>query len=157
MRIVTFIIVFPFVACSLRPQVVSLHVVTAQKDAIVVRVRNDTEHDVVMLSPDSPSRQVDGKRCTVSLSTKVDDRVRPFAFTPRLITIQSGTEIEFRAAIHPYKVSTTCREWIVTAEYAYIRPEDVERFAGKASEDFRGHVLRNQQIVTTTASVRINS
>jgi hypothetical protein len=135
---------------------VSVHVVAAHKDAIIIRIRNDTARDVVMLSPESPNRQVDEKRCTVRLSTKVDDRVRPFAFTPHLITVRRGTQLEVRAPLHPYELRTTRQKWLVTVEYAYVRPEDVERFAGKTTEDVREDVLHDQKTITTTVSVEIS-
>ena len=157
MRIGAFIMILAVLSesCGERPRNIEVKVVAAEREAIVIGVRNHSRNDVVLLSPATPSRQVDEDKCAVYLSTKVDERIRPFAFTPQLITVPGGSETKFRASIHPLSLSKPCSRWHITAEYAYIRPDEVEKFAGRPSEEFRQYVLRNQQIVTTSESVTI--
>lgn len=144
-------------SCGERPREIEVNVVSVERGSIVLMVRNRSGEDVVLLSPATPSRQVDDERCTVWLSTKVDERLWPYAFTPQLVTVAAGSKKTFRASIHPLRLSKACRHWHITAEYAYIRPEAAKRFAGRPSEEFRRSVLRNQRLVSTRASATIET
>lgn len=158
MRFAAFIVILASLSesCRQRQGRVEVTVISAESQAIVVGVANDSGNDVVLLSPATPSRMVNEDRCAVDLSTKIDERIRPFAFTPQLVTLRDGEKRQFRAALHPLRLSEACAHWRVVAEYAYIRPDEVDRFRGRAAEDFREYVLKNQQIVSTSASVVIS-
>ena len=138
MRIGAFMMILALLSesCGERPGNVEIKVVAAGWDSVVIGVRNHSRNEVVLLSPATPSRQVDEDKCAVYLSTRVDERIRPYAFTPELVTVTRGSEMKFRASNHPFRLSKRCGRWDVTAEYAYIRPDEVENFAARPSEEF---------------------
>lgn len=146
-----------FVSCSNEGSaVLTVKVISATKDAITIKVRNNSGDDLVLLSPEAPAREVDKDACHVKLSTKVDDRIRPFAFTPQLVSVRGGSETQLRAVLLPLVIPESCADVLVSVEYAFIRPDEVERFRRKPSEDFRQYVLRNQRLVTTSQRVTIS-
>lgn len=129
-----------------------LRIVTIERGAIGLEVINETSEEIVVLSPEAPAQQADAERCVLLISTKVTDDVRPYAFTPKLESVGAGAVRRFRAALAPVSLtSKTCTEWTVDAEYAYVLPSDVAMFKGRAFEDFRQHVLKNQKVLTTSA------
>jgi hypothetical protein len=133
----------------------SLNVVSAERGAVVVEVRNATSENIVVLSPEAPSRQVDEGQCVLIISTKVTDDVRPYAFTPTLETVEAGSARRFRAVLDPVALSSKCKEWQINAEYTYVLPAAVTTFKGRPFEDFRQYVLQNQKIMSASAKMSV--
>lgn len=107
----------------------------------------------MLLSPESPARQVDEETCTSTLSTKVTDDLRPYAFTPTLETVGAGATRRFCAALAPVEVSSqSCAVWTIHVEYAFIAPDAATRFQRRPSEDFRRYVLVNQKMMSATGT-----
>ncbi|HXA20256.1 MAG TPA: hypothetical protein VN380_24980 [Thermoanaerobaculia bacterium] len=142
-------------SCGQRSSGVTLNVIAAERNAVTVGVRNDTAGDVVLLSPIAPSRLVDEGQCRLTLSTKIDHQIRPFAFAPTLVVLARGGEMRFRSILDPLLLSGGCSRWSVSAEYAYLSRDEVEGFRGRTSEDFRQYVLKHQQIATATVTLAV--
>jgi hypothetical protein len=157
MRISVFVILLicSTESCGRQPQLPAVRVISADMHTISIEVKNDSGSDLVLLSPETPSQTVDEETCIVTLSTKIDPQIRPFAFRPKLVTIRRGSELRFHVVLYPANLSKTCKRWTILAEYAYLRPEIVVRFGGKQPEDFRQHVLQSQQLMTTTAPMSL--
>jgi len=143
-------------ACDKQPTSLTVKVASASGDLVVVSVRNDSPRDVVLLSPMTPNRIVDPGACTLKLSTKLDDIIRPFAFTPELVILRSGAEQRFRVLLDPAYLPKTCDTWSVTTEYAYVNSDEIAGFRSKPSEELRQHILRNQHVATATDLVARN-
>jgi hypothetical protein len=136
----------------------TLTVVAIEHGAISVEVHNATSENIVVLSPDAPSRQVDAERCLLILTTKVTDDLRPYAFTPVLRPVEAGSARRFRAVLTPVAPAPKpCREWTITAEYAYVGQVAAITFNGRPSEDFRQYVLANQKIMRASATMPIDN
>jgi hypothetical protein len=135
-----------FAAACAENRALTIGVVAVQQDAVTLNVKNDSGRDLVLLSPAEPAREVDEARCAVRLSTKVDERIEPFAFTPRLITVRARTEMRIRAELRPLTIPASCKTVVVSLEYAFLRADEVD----KRGEDFRRYVLAHQQVVTLT-------
>lgn len=117
-------------------------------NTVAVRVVNQTGIDVLLLSPMRPNRQLDPGGCTLLLSTKVQEWVRPYDFTPDLVQIRAGEKRTFSVELRE-DVPANCRGWEIELEYAYVpAKEGSEARKGRAS-DFRGYVLENQRIAQT--------
>jgi hypothetical protein len=142
--------------CKEQPDSIAVKVLSANTDAIVISVRNDSRKDIILLSPLTPNRTVDQDACTLRLSTKIDDIIRPFAFTPQLVAVRGRTEQRFRVLLHPVRLSTTCGAWHVMAEYAYVDSDLIERFSSPVSEEFRQHILRSQHLVASNDFIVLN-
>ncbi len=125
---------------------VAVRAISATAETIIVGVKNNTEDDIVLLSPQAPGRMVDRRSCTVKLTTRVNARPRPLAFTPTLITLRGGAENQFLANLTPLRLSRTCEQWTVRLEYAYILPADMKSVT-LGTEEFRRRVLRTQQVI----------
>lgn len=136
----------------------SLDVISAERDAVVVEVHNGTSEEIVLLSPEAPTRQIDEEQCVLIISTRVTDDVRPYAFTPTLERVDVGVTKRFRAVLTPVALSTkSCTAWTISAEYAYVLPEAVTTFKGRPFEDFRQYVLRNQNVIRASAKLPIRT
>src|SRR5687768_1100476 len=57
---------------------------------IDIQLENGSSVDVLLISPKKPNRQLDEERCTLLLSTKVQEWILPYAFTPDLVEIKAG-------------------------------------------------------------------
>jgi len=150
-----FMVLVALAQCKERPGRVAVHVLLAHRTSVLLSVENGTDRDIVMLSPAAPSRQVDEAHCTVKLSSKIDERVQPFAFAPELVTLRRGAKVQFNAPLYPLSLSKACARWTVDAEYAYVTPQDAAGYSENGSEEFRQHVLRVQQVATTTESITV--
>jgi hypothetical protein len=126
---------------------VTLHIASVDRDEVTVAVRNGSAVDIVLLSPRAPSRQLDESGCKLKLSSAVDRNIRPFAFTPELVTLRAGQEATFRAALAPVALAESCSTWTVSADYAYLKPDEVDSFRGRTSHEFWEYVIDHQQIV----------
>lgn len=156
-RFVLMLVMIISSACE-RSGLASVSVVSVERGAVVVEVHNTTSENIVVLSPEAPSRQMDEEQCVLIISTKVTDDVRPYAFTPTLETVEAGSARRFRAVLGPVALSAkSCAEWTINAEYAYVRPAAVATFTGRPFEDFRQYVLRNQKVMTASAKMAIRN
>ena len=113
-----------------------------------VRLVNQTGVDVLLISPTRPNRQLDQERCSVLLSTRVQEWVRPYDFTPDLVQISAGEVRTFSVELRE-DVPANCREWKVQLEYAYVPAKEGHEARKGRSSDFRGYVLENQRIAQT--------
>lgn len=155
---VLWLIMASFVSCSDTGRTLfTVNVMSATKDMVTIEVRNNSDEELVLLSPETPAREVDEAACHVKLSTRIDDRIRPFVFTPQLIAVRGGGEMQFRAVLHPLVIPEPCRDVLVSVEYAFVRPAEVELLRHKTSEDFRQYVLKNQRLVATNRRVTIGA
>ena len=144
-------------ACA-RSGAPSLNVVSGERGVVVVEVRNASSEDIVVLSAEAPSRQIDEEQCLLIMSTKVTDDIRPYAFTPALETVEAGSARRFRAVLDPGELSAkSCTEWTISVEYAYVQPAAVAMFKGRPFEDFRQYVLGNQKVMSATAKMPIKN
>lgn len=141
--------------CADRTPTVATIVMSAQRDSIVVEISNRTNGEIVLLSPGAPVRQLDEQTCAVRLSTVVDNLLRPFAFTPDLVTVRANESRRVRVPLAPLAVPIKCLNLKVTITYAYVSPAGIARFQDKTSEEFRQYVLRNQRITSTEAIVAV--
>lgn len=139
------------VACGHDRGDVVINIVSLERDAIVVRITNKTDSDVVLFSPEAPTRRIDTKACAVTISTVIDQETYSFAFTPALRTVRAGKSTLFRANLKPLAVSGDCREWNVIARYAYLTADEVQRFRGRNSVEFHQYVLTSQRIATVSS------
>src|SRR5690242_2843155 len=107
-----FFLFFAIVACEHVRQP-SLSIGRGPGAAVEVRVRNDTENTIVLVSPTTPMRQEDAENCSLVLSSRIIDVVQPYNFTPELVTVhRRGT---YRVAIAgPEKAVPRCSRWDVT-------------------------------------------
>lgn len=136
---------------------VVVSVVSLERDAIDVLVSNNTDEDIVLLSPRAPTRRVDEKQCTVTISSVVEGNTYSFAFTPTLRTVRAGSATRFRANLAPLVLSGDCREWSVAARLAYVNGAEVRRFRGRTSVEFHRYVLTNQRIASVTSKLGMGS
>jgi hypothetical protein len=144
-------------ACQQRGSIV-LRIVSIERRAIVLDIVNKTNDEIVVLSPEAPTRQVDDGRCALIISTKVVDGVRPYAFTPMLETVRAQSVRRFRAVLDPISLAdSSCAGWSVDAEYAYVLRSDVAMFKGRAFEEFRLHVLKNQKLLTASVKETVTN
>jgi hypothetical protein len=136
----------------------SVNVLSVERGAVVVEVHNTNSKNIVVLSPEAPSRQMDEERCVLIISTTVTDDVRPYAFTPTLETVEARSARRFRAVLAPVALpEKSCTEWTINVEYAYVWPAAVATFKGRPFEDFRQYVLRNQKVITASAKMAIRN
>src|ERR1700759_3638178 len=112
---------------------------------IDVRVTNRTDVNILLISPTRPDAQVDEAQCRVMLSTKVQEWIRPYAFTPDLVELKGGETRTF-AVLRQEATIPKCGEWRVDLEYAYLRSNAARAAQQRKGADFRGYVLRHQQI-----------
>ena len=112
---------------------------------VIVQVTNRSQSSVLLLSPSTPNRQIDNQRCTVFLSTKVQEFVLPYAFTPDLIELKPG-----RTATFPIQLDSEFRErctnWQTSLEYAYVLTAAARPFERQDPMTFRAYVLQHQVI-----------
>jgi hypothetical protein len=134
-------------------QEVSLRLTSVAMNEVTVQVRNDLATDIILLSPRAPSRELDRGGCRIRISTKVDKNIRPFAFTPELLTVRSGQKATFRVRLDPVMLAVSCSSWTVIADYAYLRPDDVAPFQGRVSQEFWEHAVAHQQVVSSESTV----
>jgi hypothetical protein len=136
----------------------SLTVISAERGAVVVEVHNGTSEEIIVLSPEAPSRQIDEEQCVLLISTRITDDVQPYAFTPTLESVEVGATKRFRAVLEPVALSTTsCTAWTIDAEYAYVLSEALATFKGRPFEDFRQYVLHNQKVVRASAKLSVRT
>lgn len=148
------ILLFLSAACREEPREVVMRIVSLEREAILMSVTNNTAHDVVLLSPEAPTRQVDGPKCAITVSTVADRQTYAFAFTPTLHRVRARSATRFRATLKPLTVSRQCQEWNIEARLAYLTDEEVQRFRTKSSAEFHGYVLAQQHVVTVHSKAR---
>lgn len=124
-------------------------VVTAEAlrsdDSVAVRVTNRTDAPVLLISPARPNLQFDEEKCTVLVSTKVQESIRPYAFTPHLVELKAGETKTFTVNVQGASVAK-CRAWKLAVEYAYVASEGARTVQQQDDVALRGYVLRRQQI-----------
>jgi hypothetical protein len=113
---------------------------------IEIRVTNRSMVDTLLISPERPNRQVDAKRCSVLLSTKAEEWIRPYGFTPDLVALKAGETRTFTVELRE-SLPRNCREWQVELEYTYILAREARVALGRNSLDFRHFVMGHQRIV----------
>ncbi|MEO8383369.1 MAG: hypothetical protein ABI779_27180 [Acidobacteriota bacterium] len=126
---------------------VTLRIAAIERDEVTLTVLNGSTADIVLLSPHAPSRQMDEGGCELRLSSKIDRNIRPFAFTPELVTIAAGKETIFRATLAPVSLVESCATWTVSADYAYLKRDEVESFKKRTSHEFWEYAIDHQRIV----------
>ncbi|HJQ35971.1 MAG TPA: hypothetical protein VKB93_02420 [Thermoanaerobaculia bacterium] len=118
---------------------------TRRGAAVDVRITNRSASDIVLISPNIPNRQVDEERCTQLLSTKVQEWIQPYAFTPELVELKAGEAQTFAVEVQKGTLAE-CRDWRVDIEYAYVPSKEARAAQQQGTANFREYVLRHQQI-----------
>ena len=114
------------------------------RDHLQITVSNGSSDTILLIAPASPNRQVDEQRCTLLLSTKVQEWIRPYAFTPELVELNAGDVKAFSVKLEP-SVLTKCPRLQVDLEYAFVRAE-AEAIRSKTRDELRAYLLKHQQI-----------
>jgi hypothetical protein len=128
-------------------------VATAAKrdDMIEVRLTNNTMTDILVISPNRPNREMDDQGCKLLLSTKVQEWIAPYAFTPELVQIDAGKSRTFLLEFSESR-SAKCREVKIDVEYAYLHAKEARAAKLRDEPNFRQYVLSHQKIAHTTTS-----
>jgi hypothetical protein len=125
--------------------VVRAEVTRRSADAIEVRVANNSPMNILLMSPASPNREADEKQCMLRLSTKIQEWIRPYAFTPDLIEVKAGSTYTVSVGRIP-PTPATCTDWRVDLEYSYVEAKAALDARRIHSDDFRQYVLKHQQV-----------
>lgn len=112
---------------------------------IDLRLTNRSGASILLVSPTRPNRQLDEERCAVLLSTKVQEWIRPYAFTPELVELKAGEGRTFPVEVGEGALAK-CRNWQVDVEYAYVPTKEARAAQQQNAADFHDYVLRHQQI-----------
>jgi plastocyanin len=82
------------------------------------------------------------------LSTKVQESIAPYAFTPELVEVGAGKTHTFLVELSERR-SVKCREWKIDLEYAYLHAKEACDAKVLDAPNLRQYVLRHQQIART--------
>lgn len=124
---------------------VSAKVVGRNAGKVDVRISNDSGIAILLISPTKPNRQVDRERCSVLLSTRVQDWIRPYDFTPEVVEVESHENETFSIDLRE-DAPASCRSWEVKLEYAYVPAREGREVLKLGSSRFRSFVLGNQRM-----------
>jgi hypothetical protein len=126
---------------------VKLEILSLARDTVSLKVTNRHSSDIVLLSPESPRRQLLEHQCLLNISTNVDGRFRPFAFTPALVVVGARSSTSIRVRLAPGRMTSRCRKWKLAAKYAYLSADEIAEFRGMSNTEIYRRVMTAQRIV----------
>lgn len=117
-------------------------------------VSNEGTKAVTLLNPKHPARVRDVSRCQISLSTSVALLEDDYSFSPELMPLKPGAQVELKWEIPISASDETCKQWAVVAEIAYLTEPVVSDLKLGTSQDSKRFVTEHERIVRASATLQ---